>query len=220
MSQTDRTLQDTRTSLAPAEVIGAAKRFFARRNSVYTAFVDMEGPEFVSLRGAGGEEIIIGVSSKDGSTLVTGSTYYFDQQLARFFASLPGIDGALGRGASERAASVGRGRTVSAPFVTTLRSRPGVITIGDTSGADVLHIRVEVPEAWDVVRIDAPASETVRAVKVNALNALCPDSLFHDDFSVKLRGWEILNESHSLAEAGVLDGSILLVTHRRRRAVR
>lgn len=93
MAQTQRTLQTITTSLPPAEVLTAAKRFFARRNSVYTAFVDMEGPEFVSMRGAGNEEVIIGVRSANGATLVTGSTYYFDQQLARFLASLPAADG-------------------------------------------------------------------------------------------------------------------------------
>lgn len=89
MAQTDRTLQDTVTSLAPADVIAAAKRFFARRNSVYTAFVDMEGPTFLTLRGAGGEEIAIGTSPQGDATLVTGSTYLFDQQVARFLATLP-----------------------------------------------------------------------------------------------------------------------------------
>lgn len=92
MAQTDRTLQDTVTSLAPADVIAAAKRFFARRNSVYTAFIDMEGPTFVTLRGAGGEEIAIGASPQGNATLVTGSTYLFDQQVARFLASLPAPD--------------------------------------------------------------------------------------------------------------------------------
>jgi len=37
---------------------------------------------------------------------------------------------------------------------------------------------------------------------------------------LKLRGWEILDENASLAEAGVVDGSILLMTYRRRRPVR
>jgi len=89
MSQTARTLQDTRTSLPPAEVLAAAKRFFSRRNAIYSAFLDMEGPTFVSLRGQGGEEVVIGVAEQDGATRVTGSTYLFDQQVARFLASLP-----------------------------------------------------------------------------------------------------------------------------------
>jgi hypothetical protein len=95
MAQIDRTLQETVTPLSPAEVLAAAKRFFARRNSIYTAFLDMEGPTFVSLRGMGGEEVVIGVLERDGATVVSGSTYMFDQQVARFLASLPTGD-ALG----------------------------------------------------------------------------------------------------------------------------
>jgi len=86
---TDKTLQETTTSLSPAEVLVAAKRFFARRNSIYTAFLDMEGPTFVSLRGMGGEEVVVGVATRDGVTVVSGSTYMFDQQVARFLSMLP-----------------------------------------------------------------------------------------------------------------------------------
>jgi len=109
---------------------------------------------------------------------------------------------------------------MSAPFVTSLRSRADVITLGDTSASNTLHLRVEVPEVWDVVRVDAPANEPVLAVKVHALQTLCPTALFHDDFVVKLRGIEILDETKSLDAVGALDGSILLVTRRHRRPVR
>ena len=87
--QRDRTLQQTTTTLGAAEVLAAAKRFFARRNSIYAAFPEKEGPTFVALRGQGGEEVIIGVAPADGGTSVTGSTYMFDQQIARFFSTLP-----------------------------------------------------------------------------------------------------------------------------------
>jgi hypothetical protein len=90
--QEDRTLQETRTTLSVADVIAAAKVFFARRNSLYAAFVEKEGPNFVSLRGQGGEEVLIGAVPGAGSgTRVTGSTYMFDQQVARFFATLPPV---------------------------------------------------------------------------------------------------------------------------------
>jgi hypothetical protein len=87
--QEDRTLQETRTTLSVPEVIVAAKTFFARRNSLYAAFVEKEGPTFVSMRGQGGEEILVGASADAIGTRVTGSTYMFDQPLARFFATLP-----------------------------------------------------------------------------------------------------------------------------------
>jgi hypothetical protein len=96
-NQEDRTLQETRTSLGVSDVISSAKKFFARRSSLYAAFVEREGPAFVSLRGQGGEEVVIGaVPAKEGSgtTLVTGSTYLFDQQVARFFATLPPAEAA------------------------------------------------------------------------------------------------------------------------------
>ena len=86
--QSKQTLLETRTSLAPAEVLEAAKRYFARRNSIYAAFPEKEGPTFVSLRGQGGEEVVIAAHPHDGATRVTGSSYMFDQQIARFFSTL------------------------------------------------------------------------------------------------------------------------------------
>jgi hypothetical protein len=93
--QKTRTLQDTLTTLPPAEVLAAAKLFFARRNSIYAAFVEKEGPTFVNLRGQGGEEVIIAATPApdDRGTLVTGSSYLFDPQIARFFATLPPVGG-------------------------------------------------------------------------------------------------------------------------------
>lgn len=86
---TYRTNQEYRTSLPPAEVLAAAKTFFARRISIYSAFLDEEGPEFVTFRGQGTEEIVIGVTPIEGGTLVRGSTYLYDAQVARFFTTLP-----------------------------------------------------------------------------------------------------------------------------------
>jgi len=89
MKQTERTLQEYHTTLPPREVIAQAKRFFARRNGIYSAFLDKEGPTFVTFRGQGTEEVVIGTSPVEGGTLVTGSTYLFDMQVARFFSTLP-----------------------------------------------------------------------------------------------------------------------------------
>lgn len=84
-----RTLQEMRTTLAPAEVLAAAKEFFARRVNIYSAFPEQESPTHVSLRGQGGEEITIGAIERDGATMVTGGSYMFDAQVSRFFATLP-----------------------------------------------------------------------------------------------------------------------------------
>ena len=93
MLPSQRTLQECLTSLAPADVLARAKEFFARRSTLYAAFLDREGPTFCSFRGQGGEEIVIGVApAENGSgTRVTGSTYLFDMQVARFLSTLPGV---------------------------------------------------------------------------------------------------------------------------------
>jgi hypothetical protein len=86
------TIQETRTSLAPEAVLSEAKRFFSRRSSLYAAFPEHSGPAYQTFRGQGGEELIIGVAaSPAGGTAVTGSSYMFDAQIARFFSTLPRV---------------------------------------------------------------------------------------------------------------------------------
>ncbi|MGK2935657.1 MAG: hypothetical protein ACSLFE_10505 [Gemmatimonadaceae bacterium] len=87
--QRDRSVQEYRTSLGPADTLEAAKTFFSRRNSIYSAFLEQESERHITLRGQGGEEIVIGVAGDASGTRVTGSSYLFDQQVARFFATLP-----------------------------------------------------------------------------------------------------------------------------------
>jgi hypothetical protein len=108
---------------------------------------------------------------------------------------------------------------MTAPFVASLRARPSTIYLAQES-ADTITIRVEMPEVWDVVRIVASPTQPVLDVKLRAMEALFPEAQFHADLLLKLRGWEILDENASLADAGVVDGSIMLLTHRRRRPVR
>jgi hypothetical protein len=91
MSQRDRTLQETTTSHSPAEVLAAAKDFFARQTGIYAAFPEQESKTHVTLRGQGGEEVVIAALADAAQTMVTGSTYLFDQQIARFFATLPPV---------------------------------------------------------------------------------------------------------------------------------
>ena len=87
--QSSRTVQEFATALSPAETLATAKRFFTRQNSIYAAFIEQESATHVSMRGQGGEELLIGVRPITGGTAVTGSTYLFDQQIARFLATLP-----------------------------------------------------------------------------------------------------------------------------------
>jgi len=108
---------------------------------------------------------------------------------------------------------------MTVPFVSELRTSDDVVTLGN-GDADTLHLRVQVAELWDALRVDAPASTPVAAVKKAALDRFFPDGEATNDFVVKLRGFEILEETETLAASGVRDGSTLLVSRRRRRPVK
>ncbi len=108
----------------------------------------------------------------------------------------------------------------AAPVVAELRARPGTLVVGAGAGGPRWTVRVEVPEVWDVVRLDAPAAAPVADVKRAALQALLSGTATAEEYVVKLNGAAVLDELASLAAAGAVDGSIFLVTHRRRRAVR
>ena len=94
MTTTGRTLQERLTTLSPDQVLAEARAFFARQLSIYAAFIDMEGPNWLSLRGQGGEEVVIAAHPAEQGTRVSGSTYLFDMQVARFLASLPPLPSA------------------------------------------------------------------------------------------------------------------------------
>jgi hypothetical protein len=89
MTSLIRTQQDAATAMDGASVLAAATDFFSRRNGIYAAFPEKSGPTYVALRGQGGEEVVIGVAALPGGTRVTGSSYMFDQQIARFLSTLP-----------------------------------------------------------------------------------------------------------------------------------
>lgn len=109
---------------------------------------------------------------------------------------------------------------MSAPFVTTLRSGAAEpIRVGSGEGG-TLHLRVQVASIWDAVRVDVTPDATVRDVKIAVLDQLVPDSFPSDQYVVKLRGLEVLDENAPVTDAGARDGSILLILDRRRRPVR
>ena len=107
---------------------------------------------------------------------------------------------------------------MSVPFVTGLRARRETVHVGNADGR-ALTLRVEIPELWDVVRVSAAPEATVEEVKTAALRTLNPRASA-DAYVIKLRGFEVLDERASLEDAGAIDGSIFLLTHRRRRPVR
>ena len=108
---------------------------------------------------------------------------------------------------------------MTAPFVTNLRTNGELIRLG-SGDEPTFHLRVQVAELWDSVRLDAPPSESVISAKRAALGALYPVGIDPDEYVVRLHGFEILDESVSLNAAGIRDGSILLLVKRRRQPVR
>jgi hypothetical protein len=109
---------------------------------------------------------------------------------------------------------------MTAPFVTNLRSgNDEPIRIGNADG-EVFRLRAQVASMWDAVRVDAAPNATVRELKTAALERLVPDSFPADQYVVKLRGFEVLDENVTISEAGARDGSIFLILDRRRRPIR
>jgi hypothetical protein len=80
----------TSVALPPGEVLARAKRFFAERVPNAAAFLEKEGPQFVVLRGQGGEEVVVHAwPDAAGKTQVRASTLLFDQAVDRFLSTLP-----------------------------------------------------------------------------------------------------------------------------------
>lgn len=84
-------IHTTTVTLPPAEVLARAQQFFAERVPNAAAFVEKQGPNFVTLRGQGGEEVVLSAweDKEKGVTRIRGSTLFFDQALDRFFSTLP-----------------------------------------------------------------------------------------------------------------------------------
>ena len=61
---------------------------------------------------------------------------------------------------------------MTAPFVSQLRSRPGVLRLG-ADGQPRITVRVQMLEAWDVVRVETPASERVGTLKARGDSPRC-----------------------------------------------
>jgi hypothetical protein len=76
-------------ALPASEVLARAKQYFAERVPAQAAFPEKEGPQFVVLRGQGGEEVAISATPAGDATQVRASTLFFDQALDRFFSTLP-----------------------------------------------------------------------------------------------------------------------------------
>ncbi len=84
-------IHTTTVTLPPAEVLARAQQFFADRVPNAAAFIEKQGPNFLTLRGQGGEEVVFSawVDKDTGVTRVRASTLFFDQALDRFLSTLP-----------------------------------------------------------------------------------------------------------------------------------
>jgi hypothetical protein len=108
--------------------------------------------------------------------------------------------------------------TSQTPFVNSLRAGGAPLVLGSPAN-QMLHLRAQVLEAWDAIRIDANPSASVKSLKQLTLRELYPDVQHEDDFVVKLHGFEILDEDAPISSTPARNGSTFLITDRRRRPV-
>ena len=85
--------------------------------------------------------------------------------------------------------------------------------------SDTLRLRVTVHDAWDEIPVDLPAAASLAELKRTALEAT---KVTRDpaDYVLKFRGFELYDESRSLADAGLVANGAVIVLPRRRRPVR
>lgn len=108
---------------------------------------------------------------------------------------------------------------MSAPFVTRLRTGRQAVQLDEPS-RNTITIRVEASDVWETVRVVTRPDAPIAEVREQVVRRLFPNHRHPDDFVLKFRGWEMLDLNASLSSSGVVDGSILLLAHRRRRPVR
>ena len=82
-----------------------------------------------------------------------------------------------------------------------------------------IPVRVMVEDAWDQVTLDLQPAASIAEAKHLAL-ALTRTRGMPEEYVVKFRGAEVLDEGRSLAESGVVANAALIVLPRRRRPVR
>lgn len=87
------------------------------------------------------------------------------------------------------------------------------------TGALTMPVRVMVEDAWDEVRFDVSPAMVLGELKWNAL-AVTRTKGDPTAFVMKFRGAELIDESLSLDEAGIVPNAALIVLSRRRRPVR
>ncbi|MCE9601259.1 MAG: hypothetical protein K8S21_03475 [Gemmatimonadetes bacterium] len=104
-------------------------------------------------------------------------------------------------------------------LVNGLRSRRDVIALG-TDGPGAITVRVQIPELWDLVTVRCAEGTSSTALKQVVLDAFGERHHPASDYVLKLRGFEVLDESAPVTVAGAREGSTFLMTFRHRRPVR
>lgn len=82
-----------------------------------------------------------------------------------------------------------------------------------------IRLRVTVQDAWDEVPLDLPSGTSLAELKRAALDAT-KVRRDPDEYVLKFRGFELFDESRTLADAGLVPNGAVIVLPRRRRPVR
>jgi len=85
--------------------------------------------------------------------------------------------------------------------------------------APLVSVRVMVPDVWDEVALEVPASTAIATLKSAALTRSGAGGL-PDDFEAKFRGALLTDENRSLRDVGMVAGSSIILVRRHRRPVR
>lgn len=87
-------VHEATTTMAPDRVLAEARRFFAEDVPASAAFPERQGPGFLTLRGAGGEEVALAAWTTGEGTRVRASTLFFDQSVMQFLSRLTALQAA------------------------------------------------------------------------------------------------------------------------------
>ena len=89
-----------------------------------------------------------------------------------------------------------------------------------TAVADHFAVRVMVTDVWDQVFLPVEPTTTVAQLKKEALGKALRRAVRADDYVVKFRGAELLDETATLAAIGAGANAPFIVLPRRRQPVR
>lgn len=107
---------------------------------------------------------------------------------------------------------------MSSVFATQLRSTGAPIVVAEGAGA--ITLRVAASDIWETVRVTALPATRISDLADKVVAELFPEGSAAGEFVLKFRGWELLDPRATLADAGIVNGSIVLLAYRRRRPVR